>query len=81
MVDVEFAVETGVDDEGMGHGYSFGFHGVLFRVDEFAEVLVVEIAHPPFAFRLHHLIFIANMGNKKESKYGRGNNEDSFRVK
>ena len=65
MVDVEFAVETGVDDEGMGHGYSFGFHGVLFRVDEFAEVLVVEVTHPPFAFRLHHLIFIANIGSKK----------------
>ena len=53
MVDIELAVELRVDDQGVGHSDAFWFHGVFFRVDELAEVLVVKVGDLSFAFKLH----------------------------
>lgn len=43
VVDVEVAVKAGVDNEGMCHCDALGLHGVLLRVYELSEVLVVKI--------------------------------------
>ena len=61
VVDIEVAVEAGVDDEGVSHGYALGFHGVVFGVDELAEVGVVEVGDLAFAILQIHKSMIMTM--------------------
>lgn len=58
MIDIEAAVEASVDDEGVGHGDTFWTHGMLFGVDEFSEIGVVEIGDFTFAFEVHQIAII-----------------------
>lgn len=53
MIDIEVAIESAVDNEGVGHSYAFWFHGMLLRVYEFAEVMVVEVRHFPLSVEVH----------------------------
>ena len=44
-VDIEFPIDIEALDEGVGHGNSSGFHGVIFVVVVLSYLLVVEVCH------------------------------------
>ena len=58
MIDIQLPIETSVDNEGVGHSYSLGFHWMLLGVHEFPEILVVEVGHSSFTICLHKHKFI-----------------------
>lgn len=62
------AVEPGVDDERVGHGDAFGFHGMFFGVDELAEVRVVEVGDLALSFDIHSGLIIYVILVCKEGK-------------
>jgi hypothetical protein len=53
VVDVQVAVEASVDHQGVRHGDPLRLHRVLLRVDELAEVLVVEVGHLALPLPIH----------------------------
>jgi len=55
MVDIETSVEPSINDEGMGHSDSLGFHWMFLGIDKLSEMLIVEVTYPPLALSLHHL--------------------------
>jgi hypothetical protein len=42
---IKFAIDIEAFNQGMGHGYPSGFHGVVFVVVELSYLLVVEVGY------------------------------------
>ena len=57
FIDVHFSVEVEALDEGVGHGDTSRFHGVLFVVVKFSNLVVIEICH----FIMHSQLIIYNL--------------------